>query len=391
MTKPLDTHLSQREMPARTRRPRTWLVALLGFGAADLLVLNLWAVPKLITSTTTTDMRAAHSGEAQLAIARGDLQPQAAVAAQPVDPKEPAAAALQPEHAVAAPEDEARPGHGANAANAAEHEEPGAQRAALAVNEHAAHQVDSASGQVAATAHRSDPASQEARAVQAAPSEEPAAQASPPGAQADVHATPAQQAALAQGSTPEEAAAPPTPTEPVPADEALTAQAPRAAPPPGGAPPQPSEVGDVPDDPTVARAFAIRAAHRAVRIALQGRAAVSGASAFADLTEADQPLTQIFFSMGNYTLGPSGRQLLERKLPLLTQDERPILIVGAADPSGTEQVNEKLSDARAQSVAEWLLAHGVDAQRIQTHAIGHEGAFGSTLDRRVDIWLGGSR
>jgi len=64
MTKPLNTQLSQREapQPRSARRPRTWLVALLGVGAADLLVLNLWAVPSLITNTTTTDKRAAHSG-----------------------------------------------------------------------------------------------------------------------------------------------------------------------------------------------------------------------------------------------------------------------------------------------------------------------------------------
>jgi outer membrane protein OmpA-like peptidoglycan-associated protein len=133
----------------------------------------------------------------------------------------------------------------------------------------------------------------------------------------------------------------------------------------------------------------MRAAQRAVRVALADRAAVSGS--FAALTETDQPLTQIFFSLGSYTLGPNGKQMLERKLPQLTGDARPILIVGSADPSGTEQVNEKLSDARAQAVAEWLLAHAVDAERIQTRAIGHEGAAGSTLDRRVDIWLGGSR
>jgi outer membrane protein OmpA-like peptidoglycan-associated protein len=170
-----------------------------------------------------------------------------------------------------------------------------------------------------------------------------------------------------------------------------TAQAPRAEAPPGGAPPAPQEIADVPSDPTVARAFAVRAAQRAVRVALTDRNAFPDNGPFDALTVADQPLAQIFFSMGNFTLGPNGKQMLERKLPQLIGDQRPILIVGAADPSGPEQVNEKLSDARAQSVAQWLLAHGVDAQRIQTHAIGHEGAVGSTLDRRVDIWLGGSR
>jgi outer membrane protein OmpA-like peptidoglycan-associated protein len=128
-----------------------------------------------------------------------------------------------------------------------------------------------------------------------------------------------------------------------------------------------------------------------VHIALQHPAAAGGSGLFAALTDDDQPLTQIFFSVGNFSLGPNGKQTLERTLPQLTGDERPVLIVGSADPSGTEQINSRLSDARAQSVAEWLLAHGVDAQRIQTRAIGHEGAVGSTLDRRVDIWLGGSR
>ena len=167
-------------------------------------------------------------------------------------------------------------------------------------------------------------------------------------------------------------------------------RAPRAEAPPGGAPPS-REIADAPSDPAAARAFAVRAAQRAVRVALTDRNAFRDDGPFDALTVADQPLTQIFFSLGNFTLGPNGKQMLERKLPQLTKDQRPILVVGAADPSGPEQVNEKLSDARAQSVAEWLLAHGVDAQRIQTHAIGHEGAVGSTLDRRVDIWLGGSR
>lgn len=147
---------------------------------------------------------------------------------------------------------------------------------------------------------------------------------------------------------------------------------------------------DAPSDPAAARAYALRAAKRAVRLALSDRAAVSG-GAFAALSDADGPLKQIFFSLGNYTLGPNAKQTLERMLPQLSGDERAILIVGSADPSGSESINEKLSDARAQSVAEWLLAHGVDAERIQTRAIGQEAAAGSTLDRRVDIWLGESK
>ena len=66
MTKSVDAELSQHEgvkPPTSISRTRKLLVALLGFGAADLLILNLWAVPNLLTnprgaSGTTTDLRA---------------------------------------------------------------------------------------------------------------------------------------------------------------------------------------------------------------------------------------------------------------------------------------------------------------------------------------------
>jgi outer membrane protein OmpA-like peptidoglycan-associated protein len=95
--------------------------------------------------------------------------------------------------------------------------------------------------------------------------------------------------------------------------------------------------------------------------------------------------------LGNFAVGPSGRATLEQFLGQLTADQAPIVIVGSADPSGPEQLNETLADARAQSVADWLVEHGVDRARLQTRAIGNAGTAGSALDRRVDIWLGGSQ
>jgi outer membrane protein OmpA-like peptidoglycan-associated protein len=319
MTKPLNTQLSQHEGPApRTgSRTRTLLVALLGFGAADLLVLNLWAVPKLIT---TTDVRAAQSG---------DPQPEAATA--PAASAEPQPAAPQAEQPMAAVAEPAAP------------EQPMA-----AVAEPAAAAAAAAPEQPEGTAQQ---ALAQAEAAPALEGEHPAVD--------DVEAT-----------------NPPPAVEDAKAPKAQLAAA------------QPEAY--TPTDPNTPAPFAIKAAQRAVRSALAG-AATGGNGPFDELGDADQPLAQIFFSLGNFTLGPNGKQILERKLTELSGDERPILIVGCADPSGSEQVNEKLSDARAQSVAEWMLAHGVDATRIQTRAIGHEGAVGSTLDRRVDIWLGGSR
>jgi outer membrane protein OmpA-like peptidoglycan-associated protein len=132
---------------------------------------------------------------------------------------------------------------------------------------------------------------------------------------------------------------------------------------------------------------------RAVRVAVESTDTSRAGSAFSQLgnQDNDKPLTQIYFSAGNFWLGPNGKLVLERTLPKLLEDKRPILIVGGADPSGGEEVNEKLSDARTQSVAQWMVAHGVEASRIERRGIGLAGAVGSSLDRRVDIWLGGSR
>lgn len=332
MTKPLNTQLSQQDgpVPRSGSRTRTWLVALLGFGAADLLVLNLWAIPKLIAPTaTTTDIRAAQSGDQQAAPSTPEpqLQPAAAVAAQVAEPKQPDTA---PDRAAQA-------------------EAPGAEVAA-----------------------DQEPAA-EAPAAPAVPAESPAEEGARKYEAELARAAPAPQPSAAQLK----------PRENPPEPEA--AQPPAPAQPPAGV----TAEAYAPAESSASSAFAIRAAQRAVQLALADRSASN--NPFAGLTESDKPLSQIFFSMGNFMLGPNGKQVLERLLPQLTSDDRPVLIVGSADPSGSEPINEKLSDARAQSVAEWMLVHGVDAGRIHTRAIGHEGAVGSTLDRRVDIWLGGSR
>ena len=341
MTKPLNTQLSQQDgpVPRSTSRPRTWLVALLGFGAADLLVLNLWAVPNVITNAdTTTDIRAAQSAEAH---APQEPQPTAAVALPQPGATEKAAPS-QPGEAVQA---EAPPDHPAEpvvreAVNA-EAPEAEAQPAAEQPDDNPAH----------------PPTRAEARKLREALRQPP--------------------------PEPEHAAEPPQPT----AAERAPAPQLAAADPPSGL----SAEAYTPPDTGMVPPFAIRAAQRAVRFALLDRVGGDGTGPFDALASEGKPYAQIYFSMGNFMLGPNGKQVLERLLPQLASDERPILIVGSADPNGPEQVNEKLSDARAQAVAEWLLVHGIDAGRIQTRAIGHEGAVGSTLDRRVDIWLGGSR
>lgn len=350
MTKSVDTELSQPEgisnkAPKTLARTRTLLLALLGFGAADLLILNLWAVPKLLTpGGITTDLRAAQSGEPE-----GSLQPQAAVGPGILRPK-----------------------------SAAEAEAEAQARA----DSEAVAQLEDQDGHAEAVA---DPQPQ---AAEAQPEEQPAEAQAPAEAEPSEAAAELEENAVAMRQALRRAA-PPEPSAPPehrgPAFQQTTGEVV-----PGAAPPEPAETSG-PVDLTLLTPYAIRTAQRSVRVVLESGDPALASGPFAQLGQNDQPLTQIYFSVGNFWLGPNGKVVLERMLPQLTADERPILIVGVADPSGPEQVNDKLSDARAQSVAEWMLAHGVDASRIQTRAIGHEGAVGNALDRRVDIWLGGSR
>ena len=69
-----------------------------------------------------------------------------------------------------------------------------------------------------------------------------------------------------------------------------------------------------------------------------------------------------------------------------------IRITGHTDASGDETWNEALSLARAQAVSDWLVAHGVAADRVVLEGAGssepiasNESRYGRSLNRRIDI------
>ncbi|MCA9643544.1 MAG: OmpA family protein [Polyangiaceae bacterium] len=73
-----------------------------------------------------------------------------------------------------------------------------------------------------------------------------------------------------------------------------------------------------------------------------------------------------------------------------------LLLVGHADPRGSEDYNLALGGYRAASVRQFLIEHGVDESRITTSSRGELDADGyspSTYleDRRVDLMLPGER
>ena len=89
----------------------------------------------------------------------------------------------------------------------------------------------------------------------------------------------------------------------------------------------------------------------------------------------------------------SARPELERVVALAAACRGAMIsITGHTDASGDETWNEVLSLARAQAVSDWLVAHGVDADRVVLEGAGssepianNATRYGRSLNRRIDI------
>jgi outer membrane protein OmpA-like peptidoglycan-associated protein len=109
----------------------------------------------------------------------------------------------------------------------------------------------------------------------------------------------------------------------------------------------------------------------------------------------DAELSQgtIEFSTGKAVLDPGGQRVLDRLAILLNESPQTSLeIVGHADAVGTGASNQSLSEARAESVKQYLIDHGVKAERLTARGEGEERPVGDNateagrqLNRRIDF------
>lgn len=79
----------------------------------------------------------------------------------------------------------------------------------------------------------------------------------------------------------------------------------------------------------------------------------------------------IFFASGQSLLQAESKAELEKLIDLM--NKRPMLIVeiaGHTDASGSDELNQKLSEKRALSVADYLVDHGIDRSRLRTTGFG---------------------
>ena len=101
----------------------------------------------------------------------------------------------------------------------------------------------------------------------------------------------------------------------------------------------------------------------------------------------------VLFAPGKADVGPGAQRSIDKLAEFLrTYPKRNVLIEGHTDNLGNEDFNIKLSQQRADSVRDLLIARGVSPQRIRTKGYGpkfpvvdNESAAGRQQNRRVEV------
>ncbi len=104
-------------------------------------------------------------------------------------------------------------------------------------------------------------------------------------------------------------------------------------------------------------------------------------------------LTSVLFGLGQYSLSAAALPQLEKLLTLLTVEypDATATIIGYTDDLPAPGGNQRLSQLRAQAVADWLIAHAVAGSRLEVFGAGDTDPVapntptGQPLDRRVDV------
>lgn len=104
---------------------------------------------------------------------------------------------------------------------------------------------------------------------------------------------------------------------------------------------------------------------------------------------------KILFATGKSDLSDASRSALGKFAASLAQSpETDIAIYGHTDNTGSRAVNQKLSEERAQAVANYLIGQKVDPVRITTRGLAYDSPIadnsteeGRAQNRRVEILI----
>ena len=102
---------------------------------------------------------------------------------------------------------------------------------------------------------------------------------------------------------------------------------------------------------------------------------------------------ELLFDSGRANLKPGAEKALENLAQLMKrQPQGEISIEGFTDSTGSEEVNRRLSEQRAQAVKQALVARGIEASRIDARGYGpafpvasNDTPTGRQLNRRVEV------
>lgn len=104
-------------------------------------------------------------------------------------------------------------------------------------------------------------------------------------------------------------------------------------------------------------------------------------------------LQDVLFDVGKADLREGGKVRLQRLAQVLSQfPERRVVVEGYTDSTGSDALNQALSERRAESVKQALVGMGVGADRIETKGFGearpvatNKTAAGRQQNRRVEL------
>lgn len=148
-----------------------------------------------------------------------------------------------------------------------------------------------------------------------------------------------------------------------------------------------------------AQASEIELARREAQLASAAAESLRRRLELLELRETDRgvviTLGDVLFELGQTVLQADARDNLVDVVDLLqTEPERRIRIEGHTDSTGPASVNVRISQARAESVRDELVAMGIAASRIQAVGMGeefpiasNESEDGRRQNRRVDVIL----
>ncbi|MBE2259693.1 MAG: OmpA family protein [Candidatus Accumulibacter sp.] len=105
--------------------------------------------------------------------------------------------------------------------------------------------------------------------------------------------------------------------------------------------------------------------------------------------------SDISFDVGRYDIKPNMAPLLDRLAASLNQHPvTTVTVIGHTDSTGSDAINDPLSVNRAAAVRDYLVAHGVAANRIAIDGRGarqpvadNATAAGRAINRRVEIFI----